>query len=250
MKLVTEKYTLSVGLPRAMTFAFVSDLHECEIAPVLQAIERSGADAVLVGGDVIHSDEQYERGIAFLTACASKRKTFCCIGNHERHYTGDLSALLAPTGAVLLDNQAVEYGGILIGGLSSGYAVRHASGQKKTKKANNPFWRLRPTPPPELAFLQRFSAGQGYKLLLCHHPEYWARYIRALPVELTLSGHAHGGQWRIFGRGVFAPGQGIFPRYTSGLYHGRLLVSRGIGNPHHRIPRINNRPMMAVIRIE
>ncbi|MBQ7338450.1 MAG: metallophosphoesterase [Clostridia bacterium] len=246
MNPITEKYTLAVGLPRAMTFAFVSDLHDCDNAPVLQAIEKSGADAVLVGGDFIHNDEIYRRGVEFLAQSAARRKTFCCIGNHERHYMGDLAALIAPTGAVLLDNQAVEYGGIVIGGLSSGYAVGHA----QISKRKSPLWRLRPTPPPDLDFLNRFSALKGYKLLLCHHPEYWARYIKPLPVDLTLSGHAHGGQWRFFGRGVFAPGQGIFPRYTSGLYHGRLLVGRGLGNPHHRVPRINNRPMVAVIKLK
>ncbi len=246
MNPITEQYALSVGLPRAMTFAFVSDLHGCDNAPVLAAIEQSGADAVLVGGDCIHNHEHYREGIDFLTQSAAKRKTFCCIGNHERHYLGELSDLIAPTGAVLLDNRAVQYGGITIGGLSSGYARGHATSHGR----HNPLWRLQPTPPPDLDFLARYSAMPGYKLLLCHHPEYWARYIKPLPIDLTLSGHAHGGQWRILGRGVFAPGQGIFPRYTSGLYQNRLLVSRGLGNPHHRIPRINNRPMVAVIKIK
>ena len=86
-----------------------------------------------------------------------------------------------------------------------------------------------------------FSNKEGFKLLLCHHPEYYSKYIKDIDVDLTLSGHAHGGQWRILGQGIFAPGQGIFPKYTSGLIDGRLIVSRGLGNTH-RIPRINNKP--------
>ncbi|MBQ3816071.1 MAG: metallophosphoesterase, partial [Clostridia bacterium] len=58
----------------------------------------------------------------------------------------------------------------------------------------------------------------GFHILLCHHPEYWEPLVHGRRIELTVSGHAHGGQWRIFGRGVYAPGQGLFPRYTSGLY--------------------------------
>ncbi|MBQ7306303.1 MAG: hypothetical protein IJW85_08850 [Clostridia bacterium] len=59
-------------------------------------------------------------------------------------------------------------------------------------------------------------------------------------IDLTLSGHAHGGQVRLFGRGLFAPGQGILPRLTSGWYFDRrLLVSRGLTNSAGA-PRIND----------
>ena len=166
------------------------------------------------------------------------------IGNHERHVHGDLHALFAATGATLLDDAMVEYGGVWIGGLSSGY--RFFSDEEK--KGHKLLWRFQPTPAPQLSFLSHFASQKGYKLLLCHHPEYWPRYIRSLDVDLTLAGHAHGGQWRIGRQGVFAPGQGIFPRYTSGLYQGRLLVSRGIGNPH-RVPRIGNAPMVAILTL-
>ena len=59
-------------------------------------------------------------------------------------------------------------------------------------------------------------------------------------VDLIISGHAHGGQWRVFGRGIFAPGQGLFPKYTSGLHEGRLIISRGTSNTGGVIPRIGN----------
>ena len=247
MKLVTERYTLSAGLGRAMTFAFVSDLHDSDGAQVLDALAACATelDAVLVGGDVIHNHAVYQNGVEFLTACAKRWKTFCCIGNHERYYTGDLASLIGSTGAVLLDNEAVVYGNVVIGGVSSGFS----QGTCRTHDKRGLLWRLRSTPPPDTNFLERFCAMPGYKLLLCHHPEYWKPYVKPLPIDLTLSGHAHGGQWRLFGQGIFSPGQGLFPRYTSGLYHGRLLVSRGIGNPHHRIPRIANRPMIALITL-
>ena len=66
------------------------------------------------------------------------------------------------------------------------------------------------------------------KVLICHHPEYYPKYLKDMPIDIIVSGHAHGGQWRFFGRGVFAPGQGLFPKYTSGVYDGRLVVSRGL----------------------
>ena len=55
--------------------------------------------------------------------------------------------------------------------------------------------------------LEDFAGEDGYKILLCHHPEYWSLrdpMLRDKRIDLVLSGHAHGGQWRICGRGLFA----------------------------------------------
>ena len=130
------------------------------------------------------------------------------------YFTAEMDRL----GVTRLDNRAVFFRGVWIGGLSSA--------QYLAKKE------------PDLAFLSSFSQKTGFKLLLSHHPEYYPKYIRQQPIDLTVSGHAHGGQWRFFGRGVYAPGQGLFPRYTKGLYEGRLLVSCGL--KHSRIPRFFN----------
>jgi predicted MPP superfamily phosphohydrolase len=54
-----------------------------------------------------------------------------------------------------------------------------------------------------------------------------------------VSGHAHGGQFRLLGRGVYAPGQGLLPRYTRGVEDGRMIISAGAGNPA-RMPRWGN----------
>ena len=216
--------------PADLRFAFVSDLHDRDNEPVLAALEALRPDAVLVGGDFIHDFRRYHQGFAFLRGCAALFPTFVSVGNHDLLFSGDLRSAVEDAGAVFLDNQWQRFRGICIGGLSSGgkeHSHLHHSGKRQG---------------PDRQFLQDFSAQTGYKLLLCHHPEYFDRYIRSLPIDLTLSGHAHGGQWRFCGQGVFAPGQGLFPRYTSGLYHkGRLLVGRGLGNAAP-VPRINNQP--------
>ena len=61
------------------------------------------------------------------------------------------------------------------------------------------------------------------------------------PRSLVLSGHAHGGQVRLFGRGLYAPGQGLLPRYTEGVHFRRLAVSRGLSNTQ-LVPRLFNPP--------
>jgi predicted MPP superfamily phosphohydrolase len=48
-----------------------------------------------------------------------------------------------------------------------------------------------------------------------------------------------------------APGQGLFPKYTSGIFaegETEMIVSRGLGNSIIPI-RINNRPELVVVRI-
>ena len=92
-----------------------------------------------------------------------------------------------------------------------------------------------------LDFINKFSTlNDGFKILLCHYPHYYHRYIKNTDIDLILSGHAHGGQWRIFGRGVFAPHQGLFPKYTSGMHDDRLIISRGVVNNAKPIPRLFN----------
>ena len=89
----------------------------------------------------------------------------------------------------------------------------------------------------ETAWLKEYSSAPGYHILLSHHPE----YLPLIPssIELVFSGHAHGGQWRVFNHGAWAPGQGWWPRYTKGVYKGRLVVSAGLSNTTW-VPRIWN----------
>ena len=81
---------------------------------------------------------------------------------------------------------------------------------------------------PDTAWLDDFAAQPGLKVCLSHHPEYFPLIPRV--VDLMLSGHAHGGQWRFFGHGVWSPGQGFLPRWTKCVYEGRLVVSAVLAN--------------------
>ena len=219
-------YDIKADVPDHPVFAFLSDLHECDIKPVVSLIDKYSPDAVLVGGDYIQNEEKYAAGFELLSYCSKLCPTFCSLGNHEMKYNGDIRKDTASTGAVLLDNDDTVFMGVRIGGLTTGFAG--------AKQGN-----LKKTPPPDTSFIENFSAKDKFKILLSHHPEYYPVYIKDKKIQLVLSGHAHGGQWRLFGRGLFAPGQGLFPKYTSGMYDGRLIVSRGLGDSH-RIPRINN----------
>ena len=126
----------------------------------------------------------------------------------------------------LLHNESVLANGIRICGLSSGLS----------KKENR----------PNEEALAEFASAKEFRILLCHHPEYYVPYIQKTNIDLTVCGHAHGGQWRFFKYGIYAPGQGFFPKYTAGVIDNRLVISRGAGD-HTPIPRIANPRELVIV---
>ncbi len=104
-----------------------------------------------------------------------------------------------------------------------------------------------------------WKQGRGYPkddiedfvIMLTHCPQYIRAYAEVKP-DLILTGHAHGGQFRLpNGQGVLAPGQGFFPEYTCGLYKmgdSTMLVSRGLGNSTFPL-RLNNRPEVVALTL-
>ncbi len=239
------RYVLSTPKPiLPFTAAVVADLHDRPFETVLPILEAQRPDLILLPGDITEQltgepDSAAHPGLGLLSACAAIAPTFYSFGNHEiggchgnirkaKRADKPLRFALSPawkqvieaTGVTLLHESFVTVGGMTVGGLGSGLL--------------NPGW------VPDLGWLADFSAAPGYKLLLCHHPEYFDRYLRPYDIDLIVSGHAHGGQWRFFGRGVYAPDQHLFPKYTSGVHEGRLVISRGVSNSVAIVPRIGN----------
>lgn len=89
-----------------------------------------------------------------------------------------------------------------------------------------------------------------FTILMAHHPEFIDIYSNE-PIDLVVSGHAHGGQVRIpFVGGLIAPNQGLFPRYTSGKHkknNTQMIISRGLGG--FKPIRIFNQPEVVVISL-
>lgn len=73
-----------------------------------------------------------------------------------------------------------------------------------------------------------------------------------------MAGHAHGGQWRVpfVINGVYAPNQGLFPKYAGGLYefvndhNTKFIVSQGLARESTRVPRLFNRPELVFVSLE
>lgn len=233
-----------------VSFAFLSDAHNSDPAPVLRSLQRHQPEMILISGDFVRGDyigkngskmEESGNAMSLLSGCSGIAPTFVSLGNHEWVLSNSDLGMIASTGVTLLDNSWVEYEGIVIGGFSSAwftcYRNERISDFKvgyQSPKVTSLLHRKRPL--PETSWLDDFEKQAGYKLLLCHHPEYYPRYLHERKIDLICSGHCHGGQWRYYSllhkewRGVYGPGQGLFPKLSSGLYEGRLLVSRGLSN--------------------
>ena len=101
------------------------------------------------------------------------------------------------------------------------------------------------------ALTRLMEAEQNYTVLLSHRPEL-AFIYRNFSVDLTFSGHAHGGQFRLpFIGGLVAPNQGFFPKYDAGVFtedSSTMVVSRGLG-PSIIPLRIGNRPEVVVAEL-
>lgn len=223
-------------------FAIISDLHGCSPEPALEILGRIAPNYILAPGDIFEildgrDDDKNENGYELLAGAAKIAPTFYSGGNHEiggtRSWTlkwrfknceplpcsEENKRRIEQTGAHILSDGYEIFDGIAFGGVSSGITYKGGA--------------------PRLDWIEKYYCQDRPKILLCHHPEYYKKYIDGSRIDLVASGHAHGGQWRIFGRGVFAPGQGIFPKFTSGVYDGKLCVSRGL-KEGHIIPRIFN----------
>ena len=234
-------YTLSgSAFEKKLTFALVSDLHGQDPRDVLEILKEERPDHILLAGDIFEclngeKDEKYENGLALLCGASEIAPTIYCTGNHEdggvrswqgkwkhtvkeRSYHSICRKDIEKSGVIWLEDNFVLKNGIAFGGLMSG--VINQGGEPNTR------------------WLDEFCRVDAPKVLICHHPEYYEKYLKNRNIDLIVSGHAHGGQWRFFGRGVFAPGQGIFPKYTKGLHGGNLVISTGLKKGS--IPRFFN----------
>lgn len=210
--------------------------------------------------------DEFPNAAAFIERVNGIAPTFFSYGNHEWLLTQVDVDRIERTGITILDNKWCAYDGLYIGGLSSPdvskywkFQAKYRSdypedtrGNIKTEYHKSASFEWRKT--PEYEWLNEFEAQDGYKVLICHHPEHWAlreSMVVNRKVDLVLAGHAHGGQIRIGNRGIYASDQGMFPKYTSGIHegkYGKMIISRGLSNPTI-VPRLFNPPEMVYIDI-
>lgn len=235
-------------LPVPLSIALVADLHDRPYSAVTASLQAHKPEIICIAGDFTHGGfpasglkmENTRHSLSFLSACVRIAPVFVSLGNHEWLLCEQDLAVIQSVGAVVLENSFVLKNGVAIGGLSSARFTGYRHYRKSFRSETYP----RPYDPdekvlkPDLSWLDEFEARPEYKILLSHHPEYYEKYLQGRKIDLILSGHAHGGQIRLFGQGLFSPGQGLLPKYTSGV-HGNLVISRGLSNTT-LVPRLFN----------
>ena len=234
-------------LRRPVRIAHVSDLHERDCDDIMTAIKKEHPDLIFVTGDtferydnrpqyeferrpikrliinVIHysnflltkllpkkAKANEENVLRFLKEAVTVAPVYMSLGNHEQKLLHRDYRFLHETGVTLLDNAdtavTVRDFHFTLGGMSC--------------------WDYE-------EWLPTFLKKDGYKILLCHKPNQYTELLRDSGIDLTLSGHTHGGQVLIGkkGMGFFVPGQGLFGKYAHGsFFDGRLIVSAGCAN--------------------
>ena len=254
---ITEYTIKTAKLNKKLYIATVSDLHARNPQRVISALKKISPDLILLPGDILevaneYMDKRNKNAIFFFREAVKIAPCYYCFGNHEIYYSHtkreenkvpnnkmlkDILEQIKSFGVHIVndsyDTVRISDSPMLIGGLVCG---------KDTDPALN-------QPEPNLKFLDEYSQINGFKILLCHYPHYYEKYLGKTDFDMILSGHAHGGHWNFFGQGIYAPHQGIFPKYTRGIHFGRLIISTGAVNNTKPIPRFFNSPEILKITI-
>ena len=230
--------------------AHVSDLHNAEMGKdnekLLSMLRNADPDMIAITGDLIDSRHtDIEVALQFIRDAVKIAPCYYVTGNHEARVDeyGELKTGMEAAGVTVLEDAQTEISLedetiTLIGINDPSYQTDYLFGDAQTVVNS------------KLAELHTDS--DGYTILLSHRPELFATYADH-DMDLVLSGHAHGGQFRLpFIGGLVAPNQGLFPEYDAGIYtegNTNMLVSRGVGNSI--LPfRINNRPEVILIELQ
>ncbi len=210
---------------KGFTIGMMSDIHSSvfmnkeDMSGYVRAMNSLKTDLVVVTGDFVNSktDEVYPFAEAF-SELTAQHGIYGCLGNHD-YFTKDVDLVARKVddcGVKLLRNDAVKIhkDGTFFNLVGVDDIGRNIDPLDYMNKA--------------LAFAKNDAA----KILLCHKP-YYFQQAKDLGIDLTLSGHTHGGQI-VFGvvdttRVSLAA---LASKYISGLYtigSSHLYVNNGIG---------------------
>ena len=233
--LSVSRYSFDFKLNSPVKIVHLSDLHgktfgahNCRLVAKVAAEKP---DIIAITGDIVHrySPKNKRAALELVSTLAQVAPVLYVSGNHEMRNKGYrfFRKDLKEAGAIVLDDETSELCGVTIAGLN-------CASLKNGK-------------------IDEITPNSSPKILLAHMPHYFETY-RAAGYDLVLCGHAHGGQWRIpFTRiGLYAPGQGVFPKYVSGEYKKgdtSMIVSRGLGNSEFPV-RLFNLPEICVITLQ
>ncbi len=229
--------------------AHISDLHNAEMGKdnekLLSMLREAEPDIIAITGDLIDSrNTNIEIALHFAEEAVQIAPCYYITGNHEARVSeyNIMKSKLSELGVIVLSDERIELE-------KNGQTISVLGVDDPSFQTDYLFGDAETAMSTKLQSLK--SSDDVYTILLSHRPELFNTYMEN-GIDLILSGHAHGGQFRLpLIGGLVAPNQGVFPEYDAGLYtsgNTNMIVSRGIGNSI--IPfRFNNRPEVVLIKL-
>jgi len=248
--LITQVYTLETAKmgDSGVVIALLSDLHNDIYEPaqetLIQKIKEEHPDIIILAGDIFDDIVPPDGTLLLLDGIKDTAKIFYAAGNHEWQ-SGTMPEMLEMLRRYDITLLSDDYAFLEIKGKR--FVIAGAEDIDK-KIYGTPFYY------PEFSDLlfSGIAEFDAYTILVLHRPEKIHRHLKD-GFDLVLSGHTHGGQLRLpFINGLYAPGQGIFPKIAGGEYHfdgTTLIVSRGLTVKRPPVPRIGNPPELVFIHL-
>lgn len=267
-RLMVRKYSIEAEeIETPIRIALVTDLHSCYYgenqSELIDAIDAENPDVILLGGDIFDDVKEGTNTELFLAGIADKYPCYYVTGNHEcwggTYRFGNQMAILEKYRIPVLSGETVT---LTVNGETINlcgvddphiYMVEPVD-ETKSKEYLDEYGNKMQDYSNRLSTVNASVQNDNYTILLSHRPEFFELYTE-YGFDLVLCGHAHGGQWRILGilNGLYAPHQGIFPKYAGGRYDSEdmtMIVSRGLARETTKVPRIFNRPELVVIDVK
>ncbi len=218
---------------------FLSDLHNKVYGKdndiLLERIREEMPDLILIGGDMLIGKRGVSPKVALelILQLTKIAPVYYAFGNHEqrmklkkRKYGNVMSHYkmrLAEAGVHFLENDSANVS-------LHGMEVR-LTGLELPLDTYEKF-KQTPVTSTQVESLVGPADRTSYQVLLAHNPVYVPAY-KNWGADLVLSGHLHGGVFRIpFWRGVITPQAALFPKYSGELtMTGKtaVVVSKGLG---------------------
>ncbi len=250
----TEYLIISHKLPKSFNgykIAHISDFHNTNSkrvkTQIIESLNHNRPDIIVITGDLIDSRRtNILNAKEFLKSIVKIAPVYYVFGNHESRLY-DVQNLI---------NEAQAVGVNVLRNMSA--KVAKQSEMIEFLGLDDPAFyiplenncEIRQKTDNVLKTVAKQS--DSFKILLIHRPELLDIYEK-YGFDLVFTGHAHGGQIRLpLIGGIIAPGQGMFPKYTKGIYKNgktQMILSRGIGNSKFPF-RINNRPEIIIATLK
>lgn len=240
------------GLPESFNYfriVHLSDIHDSEFGEnnldLVNKVTILSPDAIFITGDFIDRNRyDLEQSLEIVKQMQDVAPFYYVTGNHEISTNDEehIKTKLTQLGVHVLTNESmiIDKGQgerIAIGGIDDPLASKLDEKEYVVQVIDETF---------------KDVPDDMFKILLSHRPEQFDVYVDR-QIDLVFSGHAHGGQIRVPGvGGIVAPGQGWFPKYTSGVHKENktsMVVSRGLGNSIVPL-RVFNRPEVIVVTLK